>query len=55
MNKTPQKEMLFVKDLKEEEIVILKLYQKLEFKEHTRFSVRSRPVKVRSWRIDLGA
>ena len=46
--------MLLIEDLKEAEI-ILKLYQKLELKMHTRFSVRSKPVKVRSWRIGLGA
>ena len=33
MNKTPQIEMFLVEELKEAEIVILKLYQKLEFKD----------------------
>ena len=33
LNKTPQIEMLLAEDLKEAEIVILKLYQKLEFKD----------------------
>ena len=33
LNKTPQTEMLLVKDLKETETVILKLYQKMEFKD----------------------
>ena len=33
MNKTPQTEILLVEDLKEAETVILKLYQKMEFKD----------------------
>ena len=33
MNKTPRIEMMLVEDLQEAEIVILKLYQKLEFKD----------------------
>ena len=33
LNKTPQPEMLLVEDLKEAETVILKLYQKTEFKD----------------------
>ena len=33
LNKTPQTEILLVKDLKETETVILKLYQKMEFKD----------------------
>ena len=33
LNKTPQTEMLLVKDLKETETVILKLYHKMKFKD----------------------